>query len=68
MNRKDKTIINLSESIETINTITCIKCDKESSIRFCDSLEAAEIFYEEGWYATENNIYCSECNNKRKKK
>ncbi len=57
----------LYDSIETNHTIKCSKCPKEDFVHCEDIWTAIGYFQKEGWYATVNNVYCSECNLKRKK-
>lgn len=54
-------------NIETFHHIRCTKCKKEDYIMGGDEWDAAELFIKEGWYPTENNCYCPDCQNKRKK-
>ena len=55
------------DNIEIECKIFCTKCTKISTLHGIDNFEAIEIFIEDGWYATEKNTYCSECNKKRNK-
>lgn len=60
--------IDLLDIIETECTITCSNCGIQSSLRFVDTDEATDIFFEEGWRATKKgNVYCPECSNKKLK-
>ena len=68
MIKKDKILDKLYNSIHSFYSIYCFKCQKEEQCFYGDEFTAADNFYNKGWYATENNIYCPECNNKRKKK
>jgi len=58
----------LYDAVETVSTITCSKCNKSESFFNCDGWDAAEAASGDGWYATENNVYCKSCNEKRLKK
>lgn len=55
---------------ETIIKIVCTKCGRVHEERLDDTDEDA--FYElrerDGWYATDKNCYCPECNKKRVEK
>lgn len=68
MNKKDKALDRLYNSVHSFCSIYCSKCKKVEECLYGDEFDAANKFYNKGWYATENNIYCPECNNKRKKK
>lgn len=53
--------------IHTICEITCSKCGKESKVFEYDDYMFAESLDEAGWKATDMNVYCPECNKKKKK-
>lgn len=63
----EKLFDKLIDFIETESSIRCTKCRKIDNIMFCDQYDAVEPLIKDGWYATENNCYCPECNKKRKK-
>lgn len=65
MTKKDKIECNILEAI--VSTIVCTKCEKEES-GFLDTFEMVDCLISEGWYATEKNVWCPECNKKRLKK
>ncbi len=59
--------LRMVDAIETVSTIQCTKCFKMESYHMCDSYDAIEPAINDGWYATELNVYCPTCNKKRKK-
>ena len=61
---KEKVVFHLYDNIETVNTIICSKCGTQEVEFNIDVFEAADSFYEKGWYATSNNIYCPRCRKK----
>lgn len=62
------TIINISQSLDVVSTITCNKCGCKESVPFNED-EAAEYFAIQGqWYATLNNVYCKKCRQKQLKR
>ena len=63
----DKLKDNIYNQIETFHHIHCSKCAKETYIAYGDEWDAVNDFIIEGWYATDNNCYCPECNKKRNK-
>ena len=48
--------------------ITCTKCGHNDTVFGLDEWGATLKFIQDGWYATENNVYCILCNDKRLKK
>lgn len=58
---------NLYNNIETFHHIKCTKCKKEVYEVGGDDWQVVETFFKQGWYATENNCYCPECQIKRKR-
>lgn len=64
---KQYIINNLYEAIHTTSTITCTKCGAEGE-SVGDDYAAAKDFHEEGWHASEYNVYCPDCQAKRIKK
>ena len=58
---------NIHDNIQTVNTICCSKCKKIQEKHNVDSYDCVDVFISEGWYATERNVYCKTCNEKRKK-
>jgi predicted nucleic-acid-binding Zn-ribbon protein len=65
--KEEKLEMNLYNGIKTFSTITCSKCGKHEDYFGCDGYEAVEPALRNGWYATENNVYCPKCNSKRRK-
>jgi hypothetical protein len=53
---------NLMEASYEIVSIQCTRCDKMISTDFF----CAETFYNKGWRATENHVYCPACAKKFK--
>lgn len=51
----------LADFCEVEVAIKCTRCDKVGFLSFCDQYEAADIFFEEGWRATEKHCYCPKC-------
>jgi len=68
MTKKDKLEYDLYNSIQTISAIHCSKCKKQKDYPNSDGWDAVEAAINDGWYATENNTYCPDCNKKRLKK
>ncbi len=58
---------NIGNNIQTFHHIYCNKCKKEKYINGGDEYDAVDHFITKGWYATENNCYCPECQIKRKR-
>ena len=56
----------LADMIHTTCEITCSKCGKGSKVY--DDYMFAESLDEAGWKATGMNVYCPECNKKKKKR
>lgn len=57
---------NVLNCIHTTSRIECTRCDA-TGICGANDDEAVDVFIRDGWYATENNVYCPTCNEKRKK-
>lgn len=58
---------NIYNNVQTFHEITCTKCRKLVQEFGGDEWQIVEYFINKGWHATENNCYCPECNEKRKK-
>ena len=54
--------------IHTTCEIICSKCGKKSKVFEYDDYMFAESLGEAGWKATGMNVYCPECNKKKKKR
>lgn len=61
----DKSLLKIYETIETMSTLTCSKCNAETSFQM-DADDAAELFHQKGWRATDKNVYCPQCAEKFK--
>jgi Zn finger protein HypA/HybF involved in hydrogenase expression len=64
MSTAEKNTQHLFNSIhlKEVRTIECTKCEEYSVFsgeKFY--FEAADVAYEEGWRATEKNVYCPKC-------
>ena len=51
----------LYESIISEQSIICDVCSEENSLYNIDDIDACEVFFEEGWRATPNRVYCPVC-------
>jgi len=67
MTKEEKVQANMYEAMEVCCTINCSKCDTHKDYHGVDDYDAAEIAIGEGWYATDRNVYCKNCNEKRLK-
>jgi hypothetical protein len=65
MGKKEYEAMDLYDFIETESSITCSSCRKTDSVMYADSGE--EFFFEEGWRATRENVYCPKCAKKKLK-
>jgi DNA-directed RNA polymerase subunit M/transcription elongation factor TFIIS len=60
--KKDANIENLANAGDTVTTFFCSKCDAEGSFWY----ETSERAYDQGWRATDRNVYCKKCAKKFK--
>lgn len=58
----------LYNAVETISSIQCTKCKKVDQFYQEDDWQVVSSAMNKGWYATENYVYCPDCQFKRKKK
>lgn len=65
MNKNQERLLN---SIHTMCEIVCSKCGINSKAFGWEDWMFAEDLEKAGWYSTANNVYCPECNKKRKKR
>lgn len=66
--KEEKQVDMLYEQVTCEVSIQCSKCSTSDAIRGFDEEDAAKIFWENGWRATSNNVYCPTCVLNRKKK
>ena len=59
-------LYNFIEEISTC-TITCSSCGKDEQTYNSDAYYDQDKFFEKGWRATVDNVYCPECAPKKLK-
>lgn len=66
MRRREHEVNRIEENSYTITHVNCTNCRQQHRVTG-DSLESARLFRDKGWRATEKNIYCPACANKKLK-
>lgn len=65
MAKKEYEPEDLIDFIELEASIECSKCKKGDMVMYSDTGE--DYFFEAGWRATKDNVYCPECAKKKLK-
>lgn len=60
--KREDNINNLFDSVVEVAEINCTKCDNSET----GLVLACNLLYDDGWRATNNNVYCPECAKKFK--
>lgn len=61
LTKKERAIFDIYNKLLSVHSSICGKCGLQEDVR-CDSdLDAADLFHERGWYATEKKLYCTNC-------
>jgi hypothetical protein len=59
---------NLLDAMEVCTTITCSKCRKHTDYHGVNEFDVLDTVIEDGWYATDANVYCPKCEKDRQYK
>ena len=57
----------LFDEIITTQEIKCSGCNVVKQEMNMDSMDACEVFFNQGWKKTKENVYCPDCSSKKLK-